>query len=425
MIKRIFLKILRHYSSYLPSKLRNRVTPDPFLRIDVSSIHTPEPVSSVNKEFRINLLITSMNKPDIYAGIKTALDFFVGFTKYLKAEQRILVMDKKIDLKNVYLPNGYNISNGSDDQDKIMVDLFKRQQPLSIRENDIFIATFWDTAYTILSLKEWFKKTYYKEFKIIYLIQDYEPGFYPWSTNFLLAESTYHHKENILAVFNSSYLKKYFDNHGYEFNNCYTYNPKINSHLKNKLIKIIQEGHPIKKRNQILIYGRPSKPRNGYQLIVLALNEWFRDYPKAKDWEVYSAGENIMDIKTPNGLIIHSLGKLSIEEYAKFLMETKIGIALMVSPHPSYIPLEMAAFGIKVITNHFSNKDLSEISPNIHSLKDLSVKNLSEEITKLVTENNIGEIKITSYFEDDSNQWNQIYNNLSVDLKLKINESSL
>ncbi|MNV97528.1 hypothetical protein D3C71_1926580 [compost metagenome] len=40
----------------------------------------------------------------------------------------------------------------------------------------------------------------------------------------------------------------------------------------------------------------------------------------------------------------------------------------MVSPHPSYPPLEMAAFGMGVVTNRYDNKRLDETMANVVSL---------------------------------------------------------
>jgi len=47
-----------------------------------------------------------------------------------------------------------------------------------------------------------------------------------------------------------------------------------------------------------------------------------------------------------------------------------VGLGLMVSPHPSYPPLEMAEFGVRVITNRFANKNLSGRTKNIVSMAD-------------------------------------------------------
>ena len=40
----------------------------------------------------------------------------------------------------------------------------------------------------------------------------------------------------------------------------------------------------------------------------------------------------------------------------------------MISPHPSYPPLDMAHLGMLVATNRFGAKDLSTWHQNIHSL---------------------------------------------------------
>jgi O-antigen biosynthesis protein len=54
-----------------------------------------------------------------------------------------------------------------------------------------------------------------------------------------------------------------------------------------------------------------------------------------------------------------------------------------VSPHPSYPPLEMASFGVKVITNDYDSKNLSETNNNIYSLREISTKTLSELLDRL------------------------------------------
>ena len=70
-------------------------------------------------------------------------------------------------------------------------------------------------------------------------------------------------------------------------------------------------------------------------------------------------------------------GKLSLEEYGGILLESAIGISLMISPHPSYPPLEMAAFDLAVITNKFFNKDLSEYHDNLISLENINPENIA------------------------------------------------
>jgi hypothetical protein len=55
----------------------------------------------------------------------------------------------------------------------------------------------------------------------------------------------------------------------------------------------------------------------------------------------------------------------------------------MVSPHPSYPPLEMAAFGAQVVTNGFANKNLSALSSFLHSVPGANLQALSHTLRKL------------------------------------------
>ncbi|MGV6839759.1 MAG: rhamnosyltransferase WsaF family glycosyltransferase, partial [Planktomarina sp.] len=80
-----------------------------------------------------------------------------------------------------------------------------------------------------------------------------------------------------------------------------------------------------------------------------------------------STGEHHPPISLPNGAMIKSKGKLPWSSYPKYLRNGDIGLALMCSPHPSHLPLEMAAAGMQVVTNSFASKDLNQLSPNIHS----------------------------------------------------------
>lgn len=66
----------------------------------------------------------------------------------------------------------------------------------------------------------------------------------------------------------------------------------------------------------------------------------------------------------------------------------------MISPHPSYPPLEMAEAGLRTITNTYADKDLRSRYPDIVSIVGLTADSLAEEIERAVKEMEarIGEI---------------------------------
>ncbi|MFZ3383392.1 MAG: hypothetical protein WA144_05655, partial [Candidatus Methanoperedens sp.] len=57
------------------------------------------------------------------------------------------------------------------------------------------------------------------------------------------------------------------------------------------------------------------------------------------------------------------------------------GLSIMISPHPSYPPLEMASFGLEVVTNRFANKNLSEGSSSIISIQNLTPESIASALT--------------------------------------------
>ena len=84
-----------------------------------------------------------------------------------------------------------------------------------------------------------------------------------------------------------------------------------------------------------------------------------------------------------HGAMIVSRGKLSLEQYAQTLARASIGVSLMLSPHPSYPPLEMAEFGVQVITNRYANKDLATKTPFIRSVRSLTPEAIAAELSVL------------------------------------------
>jgi hypothetical protein len=88
------------------------------------------------------------------------------------------------------------------------------------------------------------------------------------------------------------------------------------------------------------------------------------------DWELNGIGsvgtEAILGLGA--GHTLRLLPRMGQDGYASQLAEHDLGLALMYTPHPSLVPLEMASAGLLTVTNTFENKTaqaLSEISPNL------------------------------------------------------------
>ena len=196
----------------------------------------------------------------------------------------------------------------------------------------------------------------------------------------MLADSTYRCDYPQIAIFNSHELKEYMLAKGYKFTSVYCFEPILNSVLK-KHVCLLED--TVFKRKQILIYGRPGVSRNAFEIVVEALRKWVAMQPGANSWTILSAGEQHDPVYLGEGIYLNSVGKLTLEEYAKVLEESYAGISLMVSPHPSYPPLEMSVFDVQVITNSYGNKNISDFSENIISLDNTNPVQIAYELKRI------------------------------------------
>lgn len=347
----------------------------------VKSLNEIKCVRSENNKARLNIVLPTVNKYKIFGGIATALQIYEMLAEEMNADVRIIVNRKeKYNEKYSLYKEGYSYNTG--EGSKQFVFLTDTNNVLSVRENDIFMCTSWDTAYCFESVLQWKRKVFPEaENKMIYLIQDYEPGFYAWSTQYMLADSTYRSTEtDVIAIFNSKQLYDFFVLNNYSFYKMLYFPPVLNRELE-KYLRVAKETN--KRKKNIIIYGRPNTERNAFSLIEHALYQWANTYENAGEWKIISLGETFEDIQLSDKVSIVCQGKVSLEEYAQTMLDSYIGVSLMVSPHPSYPPLEMTAFGVKTITNCFENKDLSGFSHNIISLERCTPEIICKKLIEL------------------------------------------
>ncbi|MHC5372481.1 rhamnosyltransferase WsaF family glycosyltransferase [Enterococcus sp. LJL120] len=377
--------------------------------------------SSVDSDkFRVTLVLPKINKKYVFGGISTAVKFFSQFADNLKCEKRILISDipldsslseeypefditeLKTDSKNL---NGKTILSAIDPE-------WRKENSLQVRENEIFIFTSWRTKFIFDDLYEFQKDNFVDFKKSIYFIQDYEPGFFNWSSEFMLVDSTYRDK-NVIAIFNSQSLKDYFELLGYHFSESYHFSPVLNLSMQTILNNKKNDNMPKRKKN-ILLYGRPFEDRNCFGLAVNSINLFIEKYRPDNSWNFISLGANHRDIKLSNGFKLISKGKLSLESYSEYLLTSKVGISLMASPHPSYPPLEMATFGLYTVTNSFVCKDLTSFSSKIISVEKSDFENIADAINQAIKKsetNNYAQESMKSYLDTDS-QFSEIINTL-------------
>lgn len=315
---------------------------------------------------RLNLMLHTVHPAAIFGGIDTALKIFGEMTESAgqDIDVRIIVSEALVSDVPESL-SGFEVQKIGDERPApyVIVDATDRNDKyLDLRPNDIFVSTAWWTARNAYQLHDLQKYFFGSAPKIVYLIQDFEPGFYGWSTRYSLAESTYLRGEDTVAIVNSEELLNFLEKkYNLPSKMVIPYKPNI---------KVDYKLSSVRREKIILFYSRPSALRNCFEAGIDGLSLWARRNPiQANDWQIFCIGESFDSslVKSiPNCVIT---GKMPLEEYASLLSKASVGISLMISPHPSYPPLEMAYAGIRTITNKYENKDLSERSDYITSIE--------------------------------------------------------
>ena len=340
------------------------------------------PLSTDYKENRLNIIIPSVNTCHVFGGISTALKMFYSLAEELKWDSRIIISDcDKIDKDNVLKKEYKIVKEGEESLEKHQAVLYyEKEKGIHVGANDYFLTTSWWTCYNAESVIKWQKESYNQKIKpLLYMIQDYEPGFYPWSTQYLLAESTYHLDVPTYAIINSFELKEFLDINGYTFKESFAFKPVLNAKLK----EYLPTEKAVKKEKKIIVYGRPSTARNAFNIVVAVLKRFCEIMPGADEWTFISAGEKHQDVELKNNIKLKSTGKMTLEEYANTLLTSYAGISLMVSPHPSYPPLEMSTFGVKTITNSFANRKDKTLNDNLLSFDNANPDYLAEQLKNI------------------------------------------
>ena len=330
-------------------------------------------------EYRLNLIVPTVEAAGTFGGIRTALDLFDAIADGTET-RRIISVGRAGPDAGTAIPGYRRLAPGDDTGDaRQYVALTKPFDPLAVRRSDVFIATYWTTAELIARIRRWQASTYGMAPTFFgYVIQDFEPAFYPYSAAWMLAYGTYADRASTVAIFNTSLLRDHLHHERIGFDHEFVFEPRLLPELREARTR--PDG---KRLRRIVVYGRPGTPRNAFPAVVDGLRAWRASDPDAARWEVLSAGGAHPDIAFGEGSILKPVGKLGLPAYADLLRQSAVGLSLMVSPHPSYPPLEMAYLGMLVLTNRFGAKDLSTWHPNITSVDDISAESLATALSIL------------------------------------------
>jgi len=335
-------------------------------------------VASMIQRPRLTLIVPDLDRSRGYAGLNNAFDLFAEIMGALDGGWDARIMSIWSPPESFLPPEGFqNINLGEFDRPNrsIVCDAGQRSwRLLDLRQNDFFLATAWESAHLIsLICGDQSRIFGLPERRFLYFIQDYEAPFQAWSSRYYLADATYKKPDRFVAIINTEMLARFFDE---QFGvTGHTYEPGLSPRLAASM-------RHVNKHKNCLIYYRTHAVRNCYELCEIIVDELVSRDPKYYEgWRFLGMGEG--GITQSARSRIEHLGRLSLEEYGMLMSRSAVGLSLMVSPHPSYPPLEMAAAGMLVLTNTYLRKDLSEVHENIYSWESGQISDAVELLDRL------------------------------------------
>jgi hypothetical protein len=242
------------------------------------------------------------------------------------------------------------------------------QGGLEVSRDDGFVASTWWSAHVAAAALRTLGGG-----RFVYLIQEYEPFTFPMGTYAALARESYDLPH--FALFSTELLRDYFRRRGI---GVYAAGAEVGDSDSVAFENAITAIEPptaaqlaARETRRLLFYARPEPhaARNMFELGVLALSRALADGAFA-GWELHGIGslEAGRHVDLGGGARLELLPRSDQGGYAETLRAHDVGLALMYTPHPSLVPIEMASAGALTVTNSFENKTpeaMAAISSNL------------------------------------------------------------
>ncbi|SNR72243.1 glycosyl transferase family 1 [Puniceibacterium sediminis] len=309
----------------------------------------------------LTVMVPTLNPTEIFAGIVTALDIGLGLAArgfHVRFVATDLPVSSPAVSRSFVLQRQPGLA--AEAAARVSLQCGVRGGQLSAHRGDVFLATAWWSAHLADRL---IRDHGYSQSRFLYLLQDFEPNFYAWGSDCADAMASYDF--DFEPVFNTTLLRDYFAQQGFGFatGDTLAFHPAIDIARYAAGARRDTTGP-----RRLALYGRPEVARNMYPTAIEALSRFIETEKLGpQDIAPVSVGLRHDPVRLPGGVLLESLGKLPWEDYPNYLLGTDLGLSLMYSPHPSHPPIEMAASGVRVVTNHFGPKDLSTLTPAILS----------------------------------------------------------
>jgi glycosyltransferase involved in cell wall biosynthesis len=362
------------------SRLRLDAVPPPTLALEPARSELEGTVREVGEKIaplrfapsdtapqRVNLLIPTIDLAHFFGGYITKLNLARRLAER-GVRVRIVTVDPVAALPPGWKRTIESYSGLAGLFDSVEVVFARGGPPVEVSRSDGFIATTWWSAHIAAEAVRELGGG-----RFVYLIQEYEPFTFPMGSYAALAQQSYGFPH--FAVFSSELLRDYFRRHDLGvFAAGRAAGDRDSVSFQNAITPVTSPTVPelsARSGRRLLFYARPEPhaARNMFELGVLALARAAQDGVFG-GWELRGVGSVTPGRRIPlgGGAALEVLPRSDQAGYAAMLREHDVGLALMYTPHPSLVPIEMASAGMVTVTNSFENKDasaLAAISPNL------------------------------------------------------------
>ena len=321
---------------------------------------------AASEPVRINLLIPTIDLEHLFGGYIAKFNL----ARRLAARGlrvRIVTVDPTGRLPRTWRRSVESYAGLEGTFDAVEVAFGREQSPLAVNPADRFIATTWWTAHIAQAATRSLSGA-----PFLYLIQEYEPFTFPMGTYAALAEQSYELPH--AALFSSELLRDYFRRHHIGVFAGGSDGEAGSASFQNAITAVpgpTAAELSARRGRRVLFYARPEAhaARNLFELGVLSLARAVAE-GALQGWEIDGVGslQGGTELELGEGAVLNLLARTSQDAYAALLREHDVGLALMHTPHPSLVPLEMASAGMVTVTSTFENKTaeaMAEISPNL------------------------------------------------------------
>ena len=316
---------------------------------------------------RVNLLLSTINFNYLFGGYIGMFNLALRLKREGYDTRIILHEQTEWDIEDwrVRMQKYPGLETLFDELEVIMRSQLGRSIPVEVNPGDRFVATNCWAAHIAHSTAKLLK-----EKRFLFMAQEYEPYFMSMNSISALFQQAYTFPQ--VTLFSTDLLRDFFRRE------------KIGVFARPDgeadaivFSNAIQSFYPTRElltrsRRRLLFYSRQEEhaSRNLFELGMMALAALANDTRvDMTNWSFHgigSMGGNLLELKP--GVPLDLVPKTNLQDYIQMMPSFDVGLSLMLTPHPSLVPIEMAAAGMWTVTNTLANKTaerLRAISTNL------------------------------------------------------------